>query len=488
MHLWTEYEGRTIAGAYTLGKLLRSEGRNGFFATSDTTGNSAVIRLTEAHYDEDELLKRWRHVAGMHEDNLIEIERFGQTDFDGVALTYALMEPNDANLADVLRERPLTTTETTEVAKSVLAAISALHTSGLVHEHIEPDNILAVGEVVKLRSDCVRECVPDNTEFNTPEGCAELRRRDVHDFGVLMLQCLTLEKQLTPGLHLPTPFNRIIPGAIEGTWTLDQIRSVLDPLGAAPKAPAAQAPAAATTNGASTGAAGKPSAAKPTAATPSEGAKPAASTVAAAPAVRPVPEKNSLQAQLPLSAAAAPLGAKEGRNEPAIALRRERSEEAEPAGFSLRPVLMLCIASAVLLVIVAWHFLAGKPAKPAVPAGVTAAASAPAAPIVRTAPQTVVQPPAEAAGSLPSVQPAAGHAPGWYVIAFTYNHQAQAQNKADHLNARRRGGLHTTVFSPREGTYLVSLGGPMSEAEAKGLQKRARRAGMPRDTYIRNFR
>ena len=91
MNLWTEYEGKTVDDAYTLGKLLRSEGRNGFFRTSDTTGHAAVIRLTEAHFDEAEQLQRWRQVADVHQNNLIEIERVGQTTFDGVALTYALM-------------------------------------------------------------------------------------------------------------------------------------------------------------------------------------------------------------------------------------------------------------------------------------------------------------------------------------------------------------------------------------------------------------
>ena len=233
MQLWTEYEGRKIAGTYTLGKLLRSEGRNGFFATADTTGNAAVIRLTEAHYDEDELLKRWRQVADMHEANLIGIERFGQTDFDGVAITYALMEANDANLGDVLRERPLTLAETTQVARAVHAALSALHASGLVHEHIEPSNVLAVGETVKLRSDCVRECIAD-IEFNTPEGCAELRRRDVHNFGMLLLECLTLEKRYNPGLNLPDVFRRMIPHMLDGTWTLEQVGQLLSPAAAAP--------------------------------------------------------------------------------------------------------------------------------------------------------------------------------------------------------------------------------------------------------------
>src|ERR1700743_1700516 len=103
MQLWTEYEGRKIAGTYTLGKLLRSEGRNGFFATADTTGNAAVIRLTEAHYDEDELLKRWRQVADMHEANLIGIERFGQTDFFEVGLPEAL----DSNKIGLMHVRDL---------------------------------------------------------------------------------------------------------------------------------------------------------------------------------------------------------------------------------------------------------------------------------------------------------------------------------------------------------------------------------------------
>ena len=73
------------------------------------------------------------------------------------------------------------------------------------------------------------------------------------------------------------------------------------------------------------------------------------------------------------------------------------------------------------------------------------------------------------------------------MIAYTYNHEAQAQAKVEKLNAKRHG-LHATVFSPRGGTYLVSLGGPVSEGEAKSLQNRARRSGMPRDTYIRNYR
>ena len=448
MQLWTEYEGRKIAGAYTLGKLLRSEGRNGFFATADTTGKAAVIRLTEPHFDEDELLKRWRQVADMHQANLIGIERFGKTDFDGVGITYALMEADDANLNDVLRERPLTLTETTQVARAVHAALTALHASGLVHEHIEPVNVLAVGETVKLRSDCVRECIADS-EFNTPEGCAALRRRDIHDFGMLLLECLTLEKRYNPGLNLPDIFRRMIPHMLDGTWTLEQVGQLLTP---SPK-PSPAATAAGLTQAAAT---------KP----PSESAAPQATK-----------SKHAEQRTLPLDM---PSTVAKSGAEPALRSRREIADE--PTGFALRPWILGGLAAVIVCIIVIWHFVSAKPAQPAEsptqspPAVSTATAQPVPQPIVASAPVHAT-PPA-----------AAAHIPGWYVIAWTYNHQAQAQAKADRINERNRG-FHAQVFSPHGGApFLVSLGGPMSESEAKALQERARRSGLPRDTYIRNYR
>lgn len=451
MQLWTEYEGRKIEGTYTLGKLLRSEGRNGFFSTADTTGNAAVIRLTEAHYDEDELLKRWRQVSDMHEANLIGIERFGQTDFDGVAITYALMEVNDANLSDVLRERPLTLTETMQVARAVHAALSALHASGLVHEHIEPSNVLAVGESVKLRSDCVRECIAD-FEFNTPEGCAELRRRDVHNFGMLLLQCLTLEKRYNPGLNMPDVFRRMIPHMLDGTWTLDQVGQLLNPPSAAPKLSAAAS---------------------------QQVTKPQSESVKSK-AAKSTPEQATLPLDMPRAA---------GKPTADSALRYRRDVADESNGFNLRPWILGGVAAVVVCIIVIWHFVAAKPAQPAQsqppvqssPLAVVAAA--------QPAPPPAGHPAAKPSPFTSTLAPAAApHAPGWFVIAWTYNHQSQAQAKADSINARNRG-FNAEVFSPHGGTpYLVSLGGPMSESDAKALQQRARRSGLPRDTYIRNYR
>ena len=474
MHLWTEYEGRTIAGAYTLEKLLRSEGRNGFFATSDTAGHSAVIRLTEAHFDEDEQLKRWRQVAGVHQSNLIEIEKVGQTTFEGIALTYALMEPDDANLGDVLKERPLTTTETLQVAKSVLAALSALHKSGLVHEHIEPANVLAVGETVKLRSDCVRECLADG-EFISAEDCADLRRGDIHAYGVLLLQCLTLEKEWTSATRVAEPFQRLLPHILEGDWSLEQIAAFLDPAAALPVPVPAVAPA--VLHGTA-----------PVTASPAPAA-------AAASTARPLVPPGVRQATSVPPFATTPAVSVSPRPEPSISVRaQDRFTEPEPTRFSMNMIWTVCIASALLIAFLAYHFLSGKPGKAAGSASAPVAEVAPAVspdlPAV-VAPSPAVAPPASApasSGAEPTPAHArAAHNGGWYVIAYTYNFEDQARAKA-HRIAEQHDGFHPEVFSPHgHAPFFVSLGGAMSEAEAQATVRRARHAGLARDTFMRRY-
>ena len=74
------------------------------------------------------------------------------------------------------------------------------------------------------------------------------------------------------------------------------------------------------------------------------------------------------------------------------------------------------------------------------------------------------------------------------MIAFTYNHEAQAAAKAQRLR-RTHDSLHPQVFSPTgHGPYLVSLGGAMAnQDEAEAVWRHARRAGLPRDTFVRHY-
>ncbi len=226
MNLWTEYEGRTIDGLYPLTKLIRPEGRSAFFSTSNGTGVPTVIRLIESHFDGDEILARWRGMAALNHPNLVKLKSFGHVVVDETSLVYAVMEPVEANLGEILKERRLTELETRQIATSLLAAIEALHSNGFVHEHVEPANVLAVGEEIKLRSDCIRETLEGE------EG-AELKRKDVRDYATVLLQALTQQRTLegaSRDLPLPAPFDQIVRKGMSGEWGLAQIGVALNPV------------------------------------------------------------------------------------------------------------------------------------------------------------------------------------------------------------------------------------------------------------------
>jgi hypothetical protein len=434
MTLWNDYEGKTIAEAYPLKKLLRPEGRSAFFTTSEPDGTQDVIRLTESAHDQEELLARWRQVTEVDQPNLVTIKTFGKTTFDGVPLTYALMESTDASLAEILRERPLTPAETLQVATSVTAALRALHQIGLTHERIEPASIHASGETIKLRSDCVRECVAD-PEFNPEAVCEERRHRDIRDLGVLLLRCLTLEQTLKPGNRLPAPFDQVIPHAIDGSWSLAQIADTLTPPAVKPLVPASVLAAA---------------------------TRPQLESAPAAPH----------QIQLPLNLDADSTGL------PLLPTRHfiEHEPDANPLGTDLpqwarNGKLWLGLAAALLFLFLATHF--HHPAN-AVPAAIPSAA----APVPVPA---VARPTAAPLAAAPSDQP------GWRVISFTYNREPQAFAKVAEIQ-KRHPELNAQVFSQHgHAPYLVALGGPMSQAQADAMRNRARRDGLPRDTFIRLY-
>ena len=51
----------------------------------------------------------------------------------------------------------------------------------------------------------------------------------------------------------------------------------------------------------------------------------------------------------------------------------------------------------------------------------------------------------------------------------------------------KHANLGAEVFSPKSGDYLVTLGGPMDREQATKMLDKARRAGLPEDSYVQNF-
>lgn len=443
MELWTEYEGRTIDGAFLLTKLLEPEGRSAFFLTPNGSGKPTVIRLIESHFDDDVILSRWRGIAALDHPNLVKLKKFGKVEMDGAPLAYAVMEPADGNLGEIIAERRLTVEETREVAESLVAALGALHDSGFVHEHVAPGNVLAVGDVIKLRSDCIREA-PEGAEGQA------LKRRDVHDMAAVLLRSLTGRRTLEEArgeLPLVAPFDGIVRNGLSGSWGLREIAAALAP-----------------------------------AASPEIAAQSAAPVVA--PPVAEMDEEPEVARVSPLRRMADDL-----------------DETSFGPGLGVKILLGL---SVVVLALIAWRMFHSRPASDvAAPQAAVVHKSAPAASVPPAAVNADAGKPSadatKAGGSAvlrttPSPAPAAASAPvngathvEWRVIAFTYNHEDQAQTKVERL-AARHPELKPEVFSPNgRAPYLVSIGGAMERKDAYALANRERNDGLASDVYAQNF-
>jgi hypothetical protein len=457
MQLWTDYEGVTIDGAFRLQKLLMPEGRSAFYSTAGPNGEPTVVRLIECHFDEEDILARWRCIDALSHPNFLKFERFGQTELDGRPVVYAVFETVDTNLAEVLDQGHLDVKDVAQLASSLVAALDVLHTHGFIHEHVEPRNIFAIGGGVKLRGDCIREA-PEGEEGRA------LKQRDVHDLATVLLQGLTQRESVEgiPDSAMPAPFGQILRNGIEGTWGLDDIRAALGR-----QFGANQQPAPAPVNAA------------PAATTIGEQK---VASVAAKPPVRP-----EAQGSLPLRKEErnAKFAGSTARND-----RWNRKDSWEDdQNFSLRSRAIGAGVAALLLLLCSWivahawneHQHEAQAAAVSQPAVQPAAQSA--NPIATdAAPRTV------AANTPPvSLPAAAGSRAGWRVITFTYNRKTDAEKKVSDL-ARSHPELQPVVFTPSgHAPYLVSIGGVMDREAAYALAHRSRSLGLPHDMYAQNY-
>jgi eukaryotic-like serine/threonine-protein kinase len=482
MQLWTDYEGVTLDGVFPLQKLLMPEGRSAFFSTAGANGEPTVVRLIECHFDEQEILTRWRSVEALNHPNFLKFERFGQTELDGRPVVYAVFEKVDANLAEVLDQGNLPVDDVAQLASSLAAALDVLHTHGFVHEHIQPANIFAVSGTVKLRSDCIREA-PE-----AKEGRAA-KQRDVHDLATVLLRALT-QRSSIEGIQdsaLPSPFAQIIRNGLDGTWDLKNIQAALvRQFGSKPAAPKSVAAAPATTATASQKA-------------PSAAVKPSLRPEQQIPLPLPSQDRYA-RAAAPRTATPNDVWDRKDTQDRKATRDRKDIWDGQDSGpdtqsFPLRSRWIGVGIGALLLLLCTWaltHAWSAHRHKTAPAATVSQpAASQPTQQSATQSPQPIATTPAPqpVAADTPSASlpTPAGARADWRVIAYTYNRRPDADKKVSDL-ARSHPELQPVVFTPTgHAPYLVSIGGVMDRDAAHTLAHRSRSLGLPHDMYAQNY-
>jgi hypothetical protein len=489
MQFWNELEGQTLDGRYPLRRLIRSEGRSAWFetATGESQNGRATICVTEALTDADEVAARLQAAQQVKHPNLVAITQIGQASIEDTVLVFAVMEPIEQSLSDVLQNQPLSPEEGREVAEAMVGALTAIHQAGMSHGHVEAASVLATADTVKLRSDCLQANTASQAE-------------DVAGIGTTLFHAFTQRKALTATdaqiNRIPSPFAEIIRNSFSRRWTLAQIANALKP---AVTATAPVAPTPPPVPSPATRPVPPPPATRP--APPAPVPPPAAAApdaVAAlfepvsanvAPQVPPVAEQPVIPAPPPPPPPApAPNPARTRPVEQSLPLPFQEVEEPEPVA-KKKPVALYAIVAAVVLAILGWllfrpsHAPAPAPAQTQAAAPATSSVPAPATP----KPAPAARKPAAALPSKAAAAAAAGH-PVWRVVAYTYRSQTLAESMVSKIN-QMHPDLKAEILRPqgKSTAYLVVLGGVMDHDQASKTESKAKHDGLPEDIYVQNF-
>jgi hypothetical protein len=357
---------------------------------------------------------------------------------------YALLEPFDQTLAEVLRDRTLAPEEAREVTETLLSTLEAVEGAGLYHGHVDASGVLGVGDKIKLRSDCLTARHGDS---------------DAPALAALVYNALTGRRFSSErdALQLPAPFATLVRAGAGSNGSLAAMRRALS-------GPAVNNP-------------GTP------AATPSAAGAVAAATASVSPAVS------------------------RANATPRPAPRPSASKDELDSRPRKRSVTVAAIVIMAIVLVVFWYAFK-RPTHPAPISGEATPASQPqAAPATTAAAPPAATPTGDAAnatGAPRTVKPAPRPSPAtsaadatpangeprsvWHVVAYTYLRESAAQRMAAQL-ATKYPQLEPQVFTPTgHAPYLVTLGGGTDRQQAFERREAARAAGMPSDTYTQNFR
>lgn len=247
--MWKAWEGRTVDGKFPLQAYLGGSDHSAVFLTARQTGfagdaNRAVIKLIACDKaDPQKQLLSWRTIRDLRHPNLIQVFDAGSCELDGIPLHYVVEEYAEENLGQIIPERALTTEEAQGALAAVLDALQFLHDEGFVHGRIQPSNILAVGDQVKLSSDGLRlsdekGSAKAPSAYDPPEAAsgAISRTADIWQLGMTLVEALTQrlpvqDRMSSGGLVAPAtmaePFHEIAVHCLqvdEGKrWSISEI-------------------------------------------------------------------------------------------------------------------------------------------------------------------------------------------------------------------------------------------------------------------------
>lgn len=213
-----QWQGQTVDGRYPLQQYLGGSDSTAVFLTNlpADTKTRASIKLVRASGEEAAaLLSNWKRCAQLSHPNLLRVFDGGKCWLSGNELLFVVSEYADETLGQVVPQRPLTVSETDSMLRPTIAALAYLHDGGLVHGHLCPANVMAIGDQLKLSSDGIQAAgtkprKSQESKYSAPESTSEelSPASDVWSLGAMLVESLTQ--------HLPRP--EIVPAGVPNEY------------------------------------------------------------------------------------------------------------------------------------------------------------------------------------------------------------------------------------------------------------------------------
>ena len=432
---WTALQGLVLEGGYQLGQLLEADPGGATFRVrfdGDSDANAFARVMASQREAADEQLRLLESARGFQHPNLNAPLAVGKQELEAATLLYVILKQPDETLSDIVPTRALTVEESRDLLRSCARALRYLHERGFAHGCVSPEQIVAMGESIKLSTHCIRRMDAwPQMELDAPRYVAPESRgqnisaaADVWCLGATLFEVLT-QRECGPGCReqaakLPKPFGGIAQRCLDPNpntrLQLGEIELVLQPVATSARAPVAPL------------------------------------------APRALPES----------------------------LRNSRMWVYAAAGLLLIVLLIVWARGKRPTGPAPTRPAPSSAAQTITPSGATV--SSHPQPVRGGAkgrvPEAAQQTAQTKNGAAPTVN---GNV--WRVVLFTYKRAEDAQNKVRALN-ETYPGLGAEAFSPngRGGPVLVTAGGRMNLDDANRLWRKVRSMGLPQDSYIQNYR
>lgn len=221
--------GTLVAGRYLLQTRIAAAGdqQEAWRADDLARGCPVAVRLPKAGrpVQADDFLVTARDAARICHPGIVRILDYGQTGTDDIPfLVTELVET--ASVAVVLRAGRLDPAWVLDLICQVSLALETVHALGLVHQDVQPGNLLLVpGGMVKIAGSWMSGLVGpsrDSAAYQAPElaeGAPATPAADLYSLGAVAWECLTGTPPGWPRLGLPATLPGTVPERVADLMT-----------------------------------------------------------------------------------------------------------------------------------------------------------------------------------------------------------------------------------------------------------------------------